>query len=87
MLGRLKARHEPFEPEPCFLEVEIAVEKCKVATRYLSNSAEMIQTGCKILCSEIHKGINFIWNKEELPQLWEGICYYKCQLLMELSTF
>jgi hypothetical protein len=27
MLGRLKAIHEPLEPEHRFLEVEIAVEK------------------------------------------------------------
>jgi hypothetical protein len=34
MLGRLKATHEPLEPEPCFLEVEMAVEKFKLAARY-----------------------------------------------------
>jgi hypothetical protein len=28
--------------------------------------AELIQVGGKILHSEIHKIINFIWNKEEL---------------------
>jgi hypothetical protein len=29
--------------------------------------AELIQAGGKILLSEIHKLINSVWNKEELP--------------------
>jgi hypothetical protein len=29
--------------------------------------AELIQAGGEILSSEIHKLINSIWNKEELP--------------------
>jgi hypothetical protein len=29
--------------------------------------AELIQTGGEILLSEIHKLINSVWNKEELP--------------------
>jgi hypothetical protein len=31
----------------------------------------MIQAGDKTLLSEIHKLINFIWNKEELPDQWK----------------
>jgi hypothetical protein len=33
--------------------------------------AELIQAGGEILCSEIQKLINSIWNKEELPQQWK----------------
>jgi hypothetical protein len=31
-------------------------------------AAELIQAGGKTLCSEIHKLISSVWNKEELPQ-------------------
>jgi hypothetical protein len=34
------------------------------------NPAEIIQVGENTLCSVIQKFINYIWNKEELPQLW-----------------
>jgi sorting nexin-29 len=33
--------------------------------------AEQIQAGGEILWSEIHKLINSIWNKEELPDQWK----------------
>jgi hypothetical protein len=33
--------------------------------------AELIQAGGEILLSEIHKLINSVWNKEELPDQWE----------------
>jgi hypothetical protein len=33
--------------------------------------AELIRAGGNILCSEIHKLINSVWNKEELPQQWK----------------
>jgi hypothetical protein len=33
--------------------------------------AEFIQAGDKILQSEIHKFINSIWNKAELPEQWK----------------
>jgi hypothetical protein len=33
--------------------------------------AEVIQTGGETLQSEIHKLINSIWNKEELPDQWK----------------
>jgi hypothetical protein len=33
--------------------------------------AELIQAGGNTLCSEIHKLINCIWNKEELPDQWK----------------
>jgi hypothetical protein len=33
--------------------------------------AELIQAGGKILLSVIHKLINSVWNKEELPDQWK----------------
>jgi hypothetical protein len=32
---------------------------------------ELIQVGHETLWSEIHKVINFIWNKEQLPHQWK----------------
>jgi hypothetical protein len=60
---------EPLVPEPSSSEVENAIEKFK---GYKSPGidqipAELIQAGGNTLCSEIHKCINCIWNKEELP--------------------
>jgi hypothetical protein len=64
---------EPLVPDPSPFEVEIAVEKLR---RYKSpgsdqSPAELIQAGSVILLSEIHKLINSIWNKEELPDQWK----------------
>jgi hypothetical protein len=44
--------------------------------RYKSSSsdqipAEVIEAGGETLRSEIHKLINSVWNKEELPALWK----------------
>jgi hypothetical protein len=63
---------DPLVPEPSSFEVEIAVGKLK---RYKSPGidqilAELIQAGENTLRSEIHKLINCIWNKEELPEQW-----------------
>jgi hypothetical protein len=33
--------------------------------------AELIQAGGKMLLSAIHKLINSVWNKEELPDQWK----------------
>jgi hypothetical protein len=35
--------------------------------------AELIPAGGEALCSEIHKLINPIWHKEELPDHWKNI--------------
>jgi hypothetical protein len=37
--------------------------------------AELIQAGGQILLSEIHKLINSVWNKEELPDQWKESNY------------
>jgi hypothetical protein len=64
---------KPFVPEASASEVEAATGKLK---RYKSPGAdqipaELIQTGGKTLCSEIHKLIKLIWIKEQLPQQWK----------------
>jgi hypothetical protein len=58
---------------PSRLEVKIAITKLK---KYKSpgsdeNPEELIQAGGKTLLSAIHKLINSIWNKEELPDEWK----------------
>jgi hypothetical protein len=64
---------EPFIPYPSPFEVETAVAKLK---RYKSPGidqipAELIQARGETLQSEIHKLINSVWNKEELPDRWK----------------
>jgi hypothetical protein len=54
-------------------EVDIAIDKLK---RYKSPSTdqipvELIQAGDNTLRYEIHKRVNSVWNKEELPQQWK----------------
>jgi hypothetical protein len=66
---------EPLVPGPS-LEVEIAIAKLKKYESPGSDQipAELIQAGGDILLSAIHKLINSVWNKEELPdQLQESI--------------
>jgi hypothetical protein len=75
---------EPLVPGPSRLEVEIAIAKLKKYKSPGSDQipAELIQAGSEILLSEIHKLINSVWNKEELPDQWkESIIvpdYKKC---------
>jgi hypothetical protein len=64
---------EPLVPGPSHLEVEIAVAKLK---KYKSPGSdeiptELIQAGGEILLSVIHKVINSVWDKEELPDQWK----------------
>jgi hypothetical protein len=55
------------------LEVEIAIAKLKKYKSPGSDQilAELIQAGGEMLLSGIHKLINSIWNKEELPDQWK----------------
>jgi hypothetical protein len=64
---------EPLVPGPSRLEVEIAIQKLKKYKSPGSDQipAEVIQAGSEILLSEIHKLINSVWNKEELPDQWK----------------
>jgi hypothetical protein len=64
---------EPLVPEPSDSEVEIAIEKLK---RHKSPGidqipAEPIKAGGRTIRSEIHKLINSIWKKKELPRQWK----------------
>jgi len=38
--------------------------------------AKLIKTGGRKICSEIHKLVNSIWNKEELPDKWKKSINY-----------
>jgi hypothetical protein len=64
---------EPLAPGPNRLEVEITIAKLKKHKSPGSDEipAELIQAGGEILLSALHKLINSIWNKEELPDQWK----------------
>jgi hypothetical protein len=64
---------EPLVPSLSCLEVEIAIAKLKKYKSIGSDQilAELIQAGGEILLSAIHKPINSVWNKEELPDQWK----------------
>jgi hypothetical protein len=61
---------EPLIAVPSPFEVEFATAKLE---KYNSDQilAELIQAGGEILCCKIHKLINSIWSKEELPDQWK----------------
>jgi hypothetical protein len=64
---------EPLVPGPSRLETEIAIAKLKKYKSPGSDQipAELIQAGGEMLLSAVHKLINYIWNKEELPDQWK----------------
>jgi hypothetical protein len=64
---------EPLVPGPSHREVEVTIVKLKKYKSPGSDQipAELIQVGSETLVSEIHKLINSIWNKEELPDQWK----------------
>jgi hypothetical protein len=68
-----KQMAETLVPESSFIEVEIAIEKLKCYKSPGTDQipAKLIKAGGETLCSEIHKLICSIWNKEELPQQWK----------------
>jgi hypothetical protein len=63
----------PSVPGPSRLKVETAIAKLKKYKSPGSDQipAELIQAGGEILLSAIHKLINYVWNKEELPDQWK----------------
>jgi hypothetical protein len=67
------AKIEIHTPEPSPPKVEIAIAKLKKYKSPGSDQipAELIQAGGEALQSEIHKLINSIWIKEELPDQWK----------------
>jgi hypothetical protein len=54
----------PLVPGPSHIEVEIAVAKLKKYKLPVRDQipAELIQAGCEILLSGIHKLVNSVWN-------------------------
>jgi hypothetical protein len=60
-------------PEPSAAEVEMAIEKQKKTqiTGIDQIPAELIKAGSRTIHSEIHKLINSVWIKEELPEDWK----------------
>jgi hypothetical protein len=58
---------------PSRLEDEIDIAKLKKCKSPGSDQipAELIQAGGEMLLSAIHKLINSVWNKEELPDQWK----------------
>ena len=68
-------------PEPSAFEVEMATEVLKrhKSPGIDSITADLIKAGGRTFHSEIHKLINSIWNKEELPVQWKKyiiVCTY-----------
>jgi hypothetical protein len=65
---------EPLVPGPSRLEVETAIAKLKKYKSPGSDQipADLIQVGGEKLLSAIHKLINSICNKKELPDQWKG---------------
>jgi hypothetical protein len=63
-------RAEPFIPEPSLVEGEIAIGKLKSYKSPGTDQipAELINAVGEDLCSEIHRLICSIWNKEKLPR-------------------
>jgi hypothetical protein len=64
---------EPLVPEPSAFVVELAIEKLKShkSPGFDQIPAELIKTGGRTVCFEIHKLIISIGNKEELPEGWK----------------
>jgi hypothetical protein len=66
---------EPLVSDPSPFEVEIAIAelkeyKCKSLVNGLI-PAELFQAVGESFTSEIHKLLNSIWSKEELPHHWK----------------
>jgi len=67
---------EPLVPELSAFEVELAIEKLKSHKSPGIDQilAELMKAGGRTICCEIHKlVINYIWNKEELPEEWKEL--------------
>ena len=64
---------EPPVPEPSAFEFELAIEKLESHKSPGSHQipAELIKAGSRTIHYEIHKLINSIWNKEDLPKGWK----------------
>jgi hypothetical protein len=61
--------HTP-EPRPFYIETAIAKSKKHKSSGSDQILVQLIQDDGEI-CSEIHKLINYVWNKDKLPQQWK----------------
>jgi len=59
---------EPLVPELSAFELAIGKLKMHKSPGIDQIPAELIKAGGRIICYEIHKLINPIWNKEKLPK-------------------
>jgi len=61
---------EPLVPQPSAYEVELAIDKIKShkSPGIDQIPAELIKTGGRTICLEIHKLITYIWKKVKLPE-------------------
>ena len=64
---------EPLVPEPSAFEVELAIEKLKSHKSPGIDQilAELAKEAGRTIRYQIHKLIDSIWNKEELPEEWK----------------
>ena len=65
---------EPLVPEPSAFEFEMTIEKLKRLKSQGINQIyliELIKARGRKIRSEIHKLINSIWDKKELPEEWK----------------
>ena len=65
-------------PNPSSFGVEMATEKLKKEKNSVIDQIpeEIIKAGGGTNHSGIHTLINSIWNKEELPEQWEGVDHF-----------
>jgi len=65
---------EPLVSDPRVFEFELAIEelKCQKSSGIDQIPTELIKTGSRTICHQIHKFIISIWNKDELPEEWES---------------
>jgi hypothetical protein len=64
--------------QPSAFEVEMSIEKRKGCRSQCIDQipAELIEGGSKTICSEIHKVIHALWNKEDMPEEWKDSSLY-----------
>ena len=70
MLDRNTYSREPLVPEPSAFEVEMSMEKIKrpKSPGIDQIPAKLFESGSRTIHSEIHKLVNSVSNKEELPE-------------------
>ena len=64
---------EPLVPDPSAFKIELAIEKVKSHRSPDTDRipTELIKARGKTICYKIHKLINYIRNREELPEEWK----------------